>query len=343
MAAHASELDNLLQVTEFTEHELPFTTLEEANRLSNLLKVQKKLPSFYFAQAADELTIPSHVYKQCRRSWDLHPVEDESKVKDTLRILNQVVKRLALYKSGLETYPQAMFRLKKRVNQLARSGISYNRIANYLHISFRTLSDISKLTYNERQRPRHCPWEMLKKLQNAENDIPKFNHSHILSRGAPRGRKAAHEKLDLNSAPDPANFTTLNGNCVKCNASWPNLYADGQDPHGNFIYICRLCSKSNLVQDTPLEPIPRGKKSPVPSQPPPHQPSLPPTAPPPSPYDAKRYVVRYTRCWNCSSPWHNVLKDSKDENGYTTYICIICTETNIVPPRLLRSKTTLRS
>ena len=144
-----------------------------------------------------------------------------------------------------------MQRLNLRVNNLEQSGISYNRLANYLHISFRTLSDISKLTYRHRQRPRHCPWDMLRRLEHAETEIPRFNHSHILSRGAPRGKKAAHEQQHLNSRPDPENFILPKGACIKCHASWPNLYYDGEDPHRNFVYTCHLCGKSNLVSSDP--------------------------------------------------------------------------------------------
>lgn len=346
MATPTPSIDNLLlllEATDFTEEELPYSTYDKANELSNLLIVQKKLPTFYFAQAAYELNIPPHIYKYWRaNSWSLRPIDDQDKLQKTLHILTKVHNRLAQYNTGTETYPQAMTRLKKRINALETSGISYNRISNHLHISFRTLSDISKLTYTGRQRPRHCPWEMLKRLETAENDIPRFNHSHILSRGAPRGKKAAHDKDPTKSMPNPAAFTPTGGPCTKCAALWPNLYHDGTDAHGNSIFTCRLCGKTNLVTPNPAPQdstngINRHPDTPIPV----HQHHL--TTHQHQDTSIPPYVQRYTNCWNCSAPWHNLSRDSKDTLGFTSYTCLICTETNIVPPKPSKSNTPARS
>ena len=348
MVTHTPPNDNpLLDVTNFAEEYLPYATQQEANRLSNLLIIQKKLPTFYFAQAADELDIAPHVYKHWRtHPWNLHPIYDEDKLRKTLRILIRVTQRLAPHNAGLETYSQAMDRLKRRVNQLEQTGISYNRLANYLHISFRTLTDISKLTYSERQRPRRCPWDMLKALENAELEIPRLNHSHILSRGAPRGKKAAHEIRHQNSHPDPSLFTPPRGPCIKCKATWANLYYDGQDIHHNHIYTCRLCGKSSLVRHDPQpsNPSSNSNSSTGPPTPDTTAPQTPPRPDPNSPNPLPPpYVQRYTNCWNCNSPWHNLSKDHKTPDGYTVYTCIICTETNIVPPAPTRSRAPKRS
>ena len=352
MVTHTPPNDNpLLDITNFANEYLPYATQQEANRLSNLLIIQKKLPTFYFAQAAEQLNIPPHVYKYWRaHSWNLHPVDDEDKLQKTLSILIKVECRLAPHDSGLETYPQAMDRLKCRVNELGDKGLSYNRIANYLHISFRTLSDISKLAYNDRQRPRRCPWDMLKTLETAESDIPRVNHSHILSRGAPRGKKALHDLRHQNTKPDSALFTTRHGNCVKCNATWANLYHDGEDLHHNQVYTCRLCGQSSLVPSDPDPPQPSSTPHPNPRNPATSQPPRqPPAKPLPRPLTQATsslrppFVQRYTNCWNCNSPWHNLSRDSKDADGYTNYTCIICTHTNIVPPNSTRSRTSKRS
>ena len=285
--------------------------------LSALLIVKKELPSFYFKQTAQEIHAPRHVFRYAKAAlWqpDLElwlarlKREREQKRHHVLEVMVRIyLKIIATPKD--ETFPEAMDRLQSRIVELhdgteTRKGISYNQMSQHIRIPYRPIRDIAHEGHDF--NGTYCPWALLDKLQDAEQEIGATVHQRTIQNGVTRNDSGARDPK-LPSLPGTTNQFILPGqNCMKCDAPWSHMYEDGQDAWGNHVYTCRTCGKNN------------------------------PVAPPSQEYDKldipnpSMYIEKYGPCWNCQAPWHNFTRDGNDPWGNPLYVCVLCSQVNIV-------------
>ena len=272
-----------------------------------LLIIQKELPPFYFKDAAKEMGLPTQSRKRwspeywARDSWHLRMKQNPRRLLALCQILYKVHSRVCVYPEH-ETYPEGMTRLKKRIEELKSSQegkFKDNKIAQHLRMSYRSLTELAVQDSNF--LPKHCPWEIIEKLDGAEKDIDLTVHSRTSQdkNGAqPVQRKPKQPKLPPDTGLE---FIKTGQECRKCGAPWTHLYHNGQDAWGNTVLTCRLCGKDNPLQ--------------------------------PEEDEEWQYIERYAPCWHCGGPFHNMARDGVDRQGNTIYTCILCSRKNCVAPR----------
>ena len=292
--------DSLSYANELTTYSL----LKHANMLAHLLIAKKELPQFYFIDAAAEIGIPPQACRYLKlQTWPINHQRNPRKLRHIAHILTKVYLRILPHPES-ETFPQAMRRFRDRVAELKEMEISHNRISQHLRISYKTLQDIMENPENLKHRPRHCPWTMLESLEHAEEEIDRSIHYRVNSEA---WLKARGEGSEVDIPPNKSKFTKPGSNCHKCNASPVHLYPDGRDASGNLIRTCRICGVDNL---SPPDSTVEGCNL--------------------SPHNV---IERYAPCWSCGGPWHNLTKAGQDSYGYAIYTCILCGDTNRLPPK----------
>ena len=148
-----------------------YSLRRHANILQHLLVTNKKLPPFYFTQAQAELGLTADLQHHWSPTQNEAPEEnDQESLAQLVQVLLRVHLSLSRYPMN-ETYPQAMQQLQDRIDHLKDQGFSYNRIAQHLRFSFRALEDITLPNPNGEQRPRHCPWSILERLEEDPEPI----------------------------------------------------------------------------------------------------------------------------------------------------------------------------
>ena len=299
----------ILQQAQDTAAELiAYSMSAEASINAHYLYIKKRLPAFYFTQAANDTGVPPAVYR-CWRSGN-HPRQTPPNDRRLLlmsEILCRVKLRIHRYPLA-ETYHDALERLRLRVEELKDTGITHNRIAQYLRMSYRTLIDITEENSENKHRPRHCPWELLERLENAENRINAL--PHVKGEDYPDVRTGRN----MEPVPPPADiqFIQRYENCLKCNATWIHLYYDGVEAYGNCVYTCMTCGQHNLIRN-PLDEMEDEEPLPVGEGPP-----------------REEFIQRYGECRSCNAPWHNMYREGPDRWGHTLFICMQCHEVNRV-------------
>ena len=300
-----SEIDLLRHNPQFQEalqiaaKHWTYSAIMHANMLAHLLIAKKQLPSFYFIEAAAEIGIPPQSCRYLKlNTWPISPQRNQERLRDIVQILTNVHLRVLHYPET-ETYPEAMQRLRKRVEHLIVTGITHNRVAQHLRVSYKTLKDILDNPDNVTHRPRHCPWAMLNRLKHAEDEIDTATHYRLGSE--PSARYRANQISNELPPPDDSILVPMGSPCYKCSASPVHLYPDGKDAWGNIIRTCRICSTNNVS--------------------------------PPQNLRTDDIIERYAPCWSCGGPWHNLGKNGIDQEGYTIYICVLCSEKNRLPPK----------
>ena len=275
-----------------------------ANNLGYILLVQKGLPSFYFNQAAIQTGVSHQVYRYWRtKPWPIRPQQDGNRLLSIVQILLKVQLRLHPYPAQ-ETYEQALERLKTRVSELKKKGYSHNRIAQHLRVPFRTLSDITKEKNTGQRRPRHCPWEMLTRLERAETEISTIIHSHTVPRVDRTADRDHGEPPPLESDA----LVPVRGNCRKCQASWAHLYPNGHNGRDIPVRTCRICGADNPINVHEQNDLEGALEFPSPRK--------------------QEFIERHAPCWHCNAPSHNLAREGQDTYGNTIYTCMICAHVN---------------
>ena len=190
-------------------------------------------------------------------------------------------------------------------------GITHNKLTQHLRISNRTLTDIMNPPPNTNHRPRHCPWEMLHKLQQADTEINTASHVRSAPRRSPKDFLDIKDELkNIPTFQFPPSIT-IKDNCAKCNSSWAHLYYDGLDAIANVIYTCRTCGQSNIVKPLNLNSLDTSSNRNA----------------------NKKFIERYSPCNSCNAPWHNLAREGLDQFGNTVHTCNICSSRNYVRPK----------
>ena len=283
-----------------------YSLIKHANLLAHLLIAKKQLPSFYFIDAAAEIGIAPQACRYLKlNTWPIAPQRTQTKLSDISQILSKVYLRIAQYQHP-DTYPQAVAQLQYRIDELRHKGISHNRTAQHLRISYKTLKDIARPPKGITARPRHCPWALLHKLKHAEDDIDTSVHYRVSADPTLRSRS---ENQTYELPPNESEITPIDSPCSNCGATPTHLYENGYNAWGNIIRTCRLCSKDTY--SAPQQLIDSDPDA-------------------PSTHDI---IERYAPCWRCGGPWHNLTKTGTDDLGYTTYSCLLCSELSRLPPK----------
>ena len=299
----------ILQQAQSTAAELiAYSMSTETAMNAHYLYVRKRLPTFYFTQAANDTGVTPAMYRCWRSSNHSHQAQPNDR---KLLLMSEILCRvkLRIHRSPPdETYQGALERLRLRVEEVKDSGITHNKIAQYLRMSYRTLIDITEENSEDKHRPRHCPWELLERLQNAEERIN--THAHIKS-GDFRDVRTDRNMEPVPPPPD-MQFIQRFENCLKCNATWTHLYYDGVEAYGNCVYTCMTCGQHNLIRN-PLDEMEDEAPLPVGEGPP-----------------REEFIQRYGECRRCNAPWHNMYREGTDRWGHTEFICMQCREVNRV-------------
>ena len=231
-----------------------FSIRHYSQSLCKYLIVFKQLPPFYFYDAAQEMDIPKQVY----RNWRVHRWPDNDYAADTksyhttTEVLLKVLLRICSYPEE-ETYPAAVGRLKTRVRELIAKSISHNRVAQHLHMSHNSLTEMISNEPRKRRRPRHCPWHLLARLEDAEEEIVNRPHRREEALRVPMD---TYIQVPLPPQHRNFKFITRHSPCGHCDAPWHNLKSDGEDAYGNIMYICAMCFKISRIAPATATPQP---------------------------------------------------------------------------------------
>lgn len=205
----------------------------------------KQLPAFYFKEAAKDLCLSSKEHRADQFSHYRQSPKPIIEHRNTMAVLIRVY--LRIFKSPeQESYPTALKRLRNRYHELKEKGFSHNKISQHLHMSHHALTEaIAEPTPDKQQRPRHCPWELLQQLDNAEETI---NRKPVSRRDS---AIYIDEEREVPLPPEEdQGFTYIlrYDPCGHCSAPTHNLKQDGTDVYGNIIYECVICSKVSRVR-----------------------------------------------------------------------------------------------
>ena len=293
----------LERIKKQTDQIFLYSALEHINVFGFYFQ-QRHIPIFYFIEAAEEMGIDGQTCRQWRvGQWPITRVRDPRRIEGMLEIYLKVYIRLRQH-SKVETFPDAMRRLKRKINELElERKISPNQISQHLRMSFRTLQDIRSKsnTYNN-NRQRNCPWDLLDRLETIEEDLKEQKKSRV---NRPRiQREYFTQGPQVPPEPPPGMVTIRRGqSCPKCQASWIHMYPSGENSWGYTLMTCRVCGKDNPIQKEYEED---DENNPT------------------------RFVERYAPCWNCKYPAHNLKRVGSDQDGNTNYICLVCSKINTV-------------
>lgn len=273
--------------------------------LINNLIVRKKLPQFYFHEEARRADIhPSNSRTWRIKEWSMTKMRNRDKFQDITEVLLRVQIRLWKYPHQ-ETYWQANTRLKRKLRELMRSGYTHNRIAQHLQMSFKTLKEILAKQEHLRCRPKHCPWELLEKLKNADKAIDKRSTMSPTpaeeKRAQERKQAEAQDLQALEQARKDMedHIIPAGGNCWNCNAQWASLrYECDTDDYPKYRWFkCFQCERDNFTE------VPR--------------------------------ILAYSDCGTCKRPWPNLRKVDIDPDGNTVRLCMMCLSHNIVVKKVI--------
>ena len=250
-AAESTQLGSrLVQIDLFEAQVTAIQITEFSMRQQSLILLRylvdiKLLPSFYFKEAAKELCIAS---KDHRADHFLSYRENPKPIiehRNTMAILIRVYLRI-FQSPEQESYAAAMQSLKNRYQQLKEQGYSHNKLSQHLHMSHHALTEaVADYSDNKQQRPRHCPWELLRQLDNAEYTI----NRRPVSRRESAIYIDEEREIPLPNEPEQG-FTYIQryDPCGHCEAPSHNLKQDYTDVYGNAVYQCVICSKLSRIQ-----------------------------------------------------------------------------------------------
>lgn len=243
---------DLAAVKEEAKREARPKLLQATTELVQLLVIRKKLPHFYFVDAAALAEISPHTCRQWKVStWPLTRELDQNRLYKIYEILLKVYLRLIYYPAS-ETYPQAIERLKVRIIYLKAFGLTHNQIAIQAGVSHKTLADILDKPPEEAHRNRRCPWELLEKLSTAEDTAKQRKENRI--QASHYWLRGENQEEEILKPPPPEATINPGDNCTKCSMPWSHLHEDGQDAWGNTIMTCRTCGKNNTLASHPAGP-----------------------------------------------------------------------------------------
>ena len=272
---------------------------------------KKRIPQFYFHEEARRSGISHQETRGWRiREWPTAPFANKSVLNNITRVAMRVTLRLWETEHG-DNYWKANARLQRRIRDIMDQGITHNRLAQYLRMSFKSLKIILDKDEDSHTRPKHCPWQLLKQLEHAEREILHHNPNPAYLAHLKRQKQESQEKRQeneaLRNAQQQRESRTINqgDKCPKCNAPWASLQFDEQLP-GHPVYDqyrCMICSGEAYVKADAID--------------------------------------MYGECTQCGSPWNNLNRNYHDGQGRTVRICRRCDTHNVVKDRAIAPETPL--
>ena len=278
---------------------------EARNIINHLIRI-KRLPRFYFHEEAKKIGVPQDIHKNWRiRDWPYGHIDRDPRFREIVEVLYRVTLRLIKYPVH-ETYIEAIRRLRERVEYLKTlPGITHNQLSQHLRVSYKTLQELLQKEDGAKSRPRHCPWWMLERLENAHIELALDAHLNLQQAHPGVKDPVTGSELDIliDNTPYPEvreSQTVMEpmvqpgDRCWRCKAPWPNLTYDGPKPGepNILVHICAICGRPSLTE-TPL-------------------------------------IERYGPCGSCGAPWHNLKKSGTDQQGNGVHKCAHCQKPNLV-------------
>ena len=302
-AEHDEALRAQLEILDSEATELvDYHTNLQFRILTNLLIVIRGLPAFYFYEEAHNAGVPADVYKHWRPSeWAKRPVAGRRMRLAILQTLMKVQLRLWDYPES-ETYWESHKIMLAKFEELDSKKFSHNKLSQYLGYSFRTLANIKRKREGGAYQPKHCPWQIRRRLEGAEDEIDRSPHYQVQRPNPTPESRVAQEISEMELEVERTlreQVIELRGNCWQCGYEWSNLRFIGisENLPLHHEYQCRPCSRTN--------------------------------------YTAFPIIERYSTCAHCGSPWPNLQALEIDEGNYQTRRCEKCDRENRVkPPRM---------
>ena len=270
-------------------------------QIEKYLNDEKQIPHFYYTNAAIKAGLPSTICRQDRINKFLSGLKrpSDKEIREITEILLMVLQKL-LASPEQQTYQDAVLQLKERIKHLKDDRkLSHNAIATRAQVSHKTLADI--IDDDMQGHNRHqCPWDILKKLENAENEIQEqkdytAQRQKIMQPG--RNNSKINPKI-----PGEYEFINPDEPCLYCSAKWTHLHRTGEDAWGNIIMTCITCNRDNLINVKKIAKRPKALFRP------------------------------YKPCPWCKAPWENQIRDCLSENGIIIYTCNVCENENVIVP-----------
>ena len=296
------EEQELIQATSEAKQLYICSLADHSTAMIDLLIVRKKLPAFYFHDAAKAAGIPHKIFRNWRvKEWPDTPLRNANRVQDIGQTLLLVCHRLAKYSHSEtynETYWQAVQRLQQRIKDLLQNN-SRNSLTQLMNVPNSTIDKIMQMQDKPKARYNHCPWAMLEKLQNAEQKLEEQRRTEQ----ACQHYRTDTVKKERNPLPVPhpdrqfeRQMIELGADCRKCKSSWQHMEYEGPIENSDLhSYNCRSCGTMNVTK-TPLIP-------------------------------------RNSRCGSCGAPWWHLRKTVKTPDGHRVMACPRCGMANLIPPK----------
>ena len=268
--------------------------------LINDLIQKRKLPHFYFHEEAKRAGIDPEISRAWRiRDWPVTRMRNQTRMKEITQVLLRVQLRLWAYPQN-ETYWEANEQFKRRIRDLKAKGHTHNRISQLLRMSFKTLEEIMHKTEKGNCRPRHCPWNLLRRLEEAESSLNKrkSNGRTPTDSRNPNGLKAETEEEEmaylLAMEQLVQKVIAIRGTCWHCQSEWPNLRYEGElgTPVKYRVYKCCNCERENVTY------LPK--------------------------------IEMYGECASCGKGWHNLKQPTQGHDGNTIRLCMLCLSHNTI-------------
>ena len=291
------------QARQTANEQLQYNLANETNMLANLLVQRKKLPNFYFIEEARNSRIPQKTFNSWNiKDWPYRPIKKTEHLRDITLVLLRVRIRLWHYPAD-ETYWDAQKRLIDRVTHLKDTGLTHNQIALAVGKSHSTLSDI--LSKTEGKRTRHCPWELLDRLDRLEQ-----NEQQLAEDEMAEDRILRRRQQERPEPPSPISIQEMTrqikakvilpgDNCLKCGAPWNHLVLT-KEKHPGYpeaeYRLCTNCGRENITGE--IRPL----------------------------------IERRGACGHCGAQWHHLKRqEERAQDSSLIYLCLNCCDESRVP------------
>ena len=274
----------------------PVWMLPMVNHYLHELDQVKKLPKFYYLQAARRLEIDASL---CRKDYLRYPVEHmppgATQCHDLVSVLNTVSKRVANWPKG-ENFQDGINRLNCEIDLLLDQGYTFQNIADHLRLKYHTIYQ----NYRRINTCQYCPYEMAEQLQSIRR-LPPGKRETPQEKEA--RRKASMSDVTEEPTVMPQTFREYfimpGHRCAKCGAAWTNLYRNGEDQQADaVIFTCRHCGTDNLL-DTG-----EGNRD--------------------EDVNQHELIKEGAQCYNCGAPWSEIRIGHQEGTGEQVRYCGKC-------------------
>ena len=214
----------------------------------------KQLPSFYIKRAAakqgfsriEDISVGELEDTICRTG----SIERLQELRQTLRAIEEYLyPDIDSYRLNpvRETYPEGVAKLNEDIRRLTQEkGYTFNRIVHFLEINTKSLNSVMASNRESNRRPRHCVWDLRRKLESIESELP------VKVAYAVPPPRPLNGSGPCPAPPPPQSIIAPGAPCWHCGCS-PLKPEEPGSPHFPYeTQVCFNCNRPNHVPHTPL-------------------------------------------------------------------------------------------